>query len=332
VRDSLRVSAVVRTVAGGEAVVSAPAPGRFTGSVPPVGSRVAEGQPLGQIEPRLEGLDDVTTLEAAVTTRRLEVLEARNELARADLLVSERAVPARRLETARHELDTARAELRAAEARLESRLQTLTEGGSPAGRNAFVLRAPIAGTVIAADATPGAAYDAGAPLFRIVRTDLVVVEAQVPESDAPATTRIASAVAEMGRATEPYPLDVRAVRHAGRIDPETRALPVWLEVGNRSGRLLIGQTLTAALYSDEHQQRLAVPASAVLTDAGQTIVFVQAGGETFERRLVRTGPRDGDLVAVVAGLQPGDRVVTRAAYDVLLAAAMPARAAAGHVH
>lgn len=332
VRGTVRATAVIRAASGGEAVVSAPSPGRFTGTVPPLGSRVAEGQPLGQLEPRLENLDDVTTLEAEVAKLRLEVVEARNELARADLLVTARAVPARRFETARHDLDNARSDLRAAEARLESRLETLAQGGSAAGRNAFVLRAPLAGTLAAIDATPGASYEAGASLFRIVRTDPVLVEVQVPEGDAAAAIDVRDASIEIAAGAEPIALDIRAVRHAGRIDPETRALPVWLEVANRGQRLLLGQTVRALLHTGDRTQALAVPASAVVTDGGRSVVFVQTGGETFERRLVQAGARDGGLVAITAGLLPGDRVVTRGAYDVLLAAAMPARAADGHVH
>ncbi len=331
-RSVVRAPAVVRAVAGGEAVVSAPAAGRFVGLVPAAGARVTEGQPLGQIEPRLDGLADVSTLEADVTARRLQVVEARNEMARADLLVAARAVPARRFETARHELDVARAELRAAEARLESRSETLAQGGSGAGRNAFVLRSPIAGTVAAVQATPGAGYEAGAPLFRIVRTDPVIVEAQVGEREAPLATGIEGVALEVAGRREPQPLGIRAVRHAGVIDPSTHALPVWVEVANPGSRLLVGQTATAILYTSGRTRAIAVPASAILTDAGRPVVLVQTGGERFERRAVQIGARDGDRVAVTAGLRSGDRLVTRGAYDVLLAAAIPSRAAEGHVH
>jgi RND family efflux transporter MFP subunit len=316
---------------GGDVIVSTPSAGRFSGAVPEVGTHVVEGQPLGRLEPRLEGLEDVTSLEADVSKKRLEVVETRNELARADLLVTARAVPARRLETARHALDNARADLRAAEARLESRLETLAHGGSDAGRNAFVLRAPITGTLVRVDATPGAAYDAGAALFRIVRTDRVVVEAQIPEAEARQIARVTQIAIDAG-AAEPVSLTPRSVRRAGVIDLETRAMPVWFDVDNRGGQLLVNQSVTVLLHTGEPRQTLAVPASALLTDGGQTVAFVQTGGETFERRVVQTGERDGTFVAVRQGLHAGDRVVTRGAYEVLLAAALPAQPAGGHVH
>jgi len=48
---------------------------------------------------------------------------------------------------------------------------------------------------------------------------------------------------------------------------------------------------------------------------------VQTGGERFERRLVRTGLRDGEYVGIEDGLALGERVVSRGAYLAHLAAA-----------
>src|SRR5262245_59517566 len=54
VRLSLRAPATVDPLPGGEAVVSAPAAGRFLAAeLPSVGDRVTEGQVLGRLEPRL---------------------------------------------------------------------------------------------------------------------------------------------------------------------------------------------------------------------------------------------------------------------------------------
>jgi multidrug efflux pump subunit AcrA (membrane-fusion protein) len=55
-------------------------------------------------------------------------------------------------------------------------------------------------------------------------------------------------------------------------------------------------------------------------------------GERFSRRAVEVAARDGDWVGVKAGLMPGDRVVTRGAYEVQLASAAKGLPAEGHVH
>jgi multidrug efflux pump subunit AcrA (membrane-fusion protein) len=77
---------------------------------------------------------------------------------------------------------------------------------------------------------------------------------------------------------------------------------------------------------------LAVPRSAIVDDRGRDTLFVQTGGESFERRTVTVGARDGDLVEVTSGLQPGERIVTRGAHSVLLAGTSGAVPAHGHAH
>jgi cobalt-zinc-cadmium efflux system membrane fusion protein len=75
-----------------------------------------------------------------------------------------------------------------------------------------------------------------------------------------------------------------------------------------------------------------VPSAAVVDDAGRPIVFVQREGESFERRAVTVGIRSGGLVQVTEGLKPGERVVTKGAYLVRLAALSTTVPAHGHVH
>src|SRR6185503_6192009 len=67
VRSSVRVPAMVQPVTGGEAIVSAPAAGRFAAdSLIAIGATVRAGQALGRLEPRLTAGDDRATLDAEV--------------------------------------------------------------------------------------------------------------------------------------------------------------------------------------------------------------------------------------------------------------------------
>jgi multidrug efflux pump subunit AcrA (membrane-fusion protein) len=67
-------------------------------------------------------------------------------------------------------------------------------------------------------------------------------------------------------------------------------------------------------------------------EAGRPYVFVQEGGEKFARRFVEVSSREGGLVSIKSGVKPGDRVVTKGAYDVQLASAAKGLPAEGHVH
>jgi multidrug efflux pump subunit AcrA (membrane-fusion protein) len=222
--------------------------------------------------------------------------------------------------------------LTAARARLAQRDQVLGSGGSAASGNAFLLRAPIAGRVAEVTAALGASYDEGAALFRIVRTDRVELQAQIPPSDAPLSHAISALAFEVPGRAEPIDLKPDHVHDAGVIDPKTWALPVQIEVENTNGQLLIGQTGIAIIYTGKTTRIPVVPRDAVLMEAGRPYVFVQISGERFARRFIEIASRDGDVVGVKSGVAADERIVTRGAYDIQLASAAKGLPAEGHVH
>jgi len=330
----VRVAAAIAPLTGGDAIVSAPTDGRYiSNALPSIGDVVKADQELGRLEPRLAGGgDDRATLISAVTEAQAGVDAAKAEQTRAERLLDEKAVPARRVEDARRATTIAEARLTAAQARLAQRDDVRRSGGGGSSGNAFVLRAPIAGRVAEVSAALGASFDEGAPLFRIVRTDRLEVQAQVPSSQAPLPAHIAGLALEIPGRADPLELKPDHVHHAGVIDAKTRALLVQIEVDNPGGQLLVGQTGTAILYTGRTERLPAVPREAVLMEAGRPYVFVQIGGERFARRYVEIGPRDGNVIGLRSGVATGDRVVTRGAYEVQLASAAKGLPAEGHVH
>jgi membrane fusion protein, heavy metal efflux system len=333
-RRAIRVPAVVEPLTGGEAVVAAPAAGRFmSGSLPAVGTRVGAGQELGRLQPRssADGTDR-TTLAAAVSEAQAALEAARADLTRSERLLAERAVPSRRVEDAQRAVKVSEARLAAVEARLAQRDEALRTGGGSASGNSFVLRAPIAGVVAEVLAALGASYDEGAPLFRIVRTDRVELQVHVPASDAPLGLAVDEIAVEIPGRPDPLVVEADHMHYAGIIDPKTRALPVQFDVDNRGGQLLIGQTPTAILYTGSRERMITVPKEAVLREAGRPYLFVQTGGESFVRRYIEIATRERDVVGVRTGVKAGERVVTHGAYDVQLASAASGLPAEGHVH
>lgn len=332
-RGSIRVPATVHPLPGGEAVVAAPASGRFTADVLlSIGARVRAGQVLGRLEPRLSAGVDRATLEADVAEARAAVEASRSEQDRAERLLAERAVPARRVEDARRARVVAEARLRAAEARLAQRDETLRTGGGAIAGNAFALRAPIAGRLADVMATLGASYDEGVPLFRIVQTNRVELHVEVPAADVTVARQVTGLALEIPGITTPFALEPHHVHDSGVIDPATRALGLQMEIENPGEQLLVGQVGTAVLYRRDRQRVFAVPAGAVLMEAGRPYVFVQVGGEKFARRFIEIASRDGELVGIKSGVTSGERVVTRGAYEVHLASSASGLPAEGHVH
>jgi RND family efflux transporter MFP subunit len=333
VRTSIRAPATIHSLPGGEAVVAAPAAGRLVADVlPSIGDFVKAGQVLARLEPRLAAGVDRATLEADLAQARAAVEAARVEQSRAEQLLADRAVPARRAEDARRATVVAEAQLRAADARLAQRDETLRSGGGAAAGNAFALRAPISGRLSEVVATLGASYDEGAQLFRVVRTDRLELEVQVPASDVAVARQAAQVALEIPGLPKPLELDPHHVHHPGVIDARTRALPLQMEISNPGEQLLIGQVGTAVLYGRDRQRVPVMPSDAVLMEAGRPYVFVQEGGESFARRFIEIVSREGTLVGVKSGVKPGERVVIRGAYDVQLASAAKGLPAEGHVH
>lgn len=332
-RSSVKVPASIEPLSGGEAIVTAPASGRFTAAaLVAIGTTVRAGQVLGRLEPRLAGADDRATLAADVAQAQVTLDAARAEQTRAERLLADRAVPARRVEDARRTVATAEARLHAAEARLAQRDETLRSGGGAASGNAFTVRAPIGGRVADVLATLGASYAEGAQLFRIVRTDRVELRAQIPAKDVTVARGLHDVAFEIPGAGDPMPLRTTHMHDAGVIDEKTGALPIQFDVDNRDGKLLVGQSGTAVLLGERRVEMPAVPKAAVLFEAGRPYVFVQIGGERFARRYVEVAVTDGDYVGLKNGVALGDRVVTRGAYEVQLASAAKGLPAEGHVH
>ena len=332
-RMSVRAPATVHALPGGEAIVAAPAAGRLQSDVLlSIGDRVRSGQVLAFLEPRLAVGPDRATLAADVAEAHAALEAAHVEKSRADGLLAERAVPARRVEDAQRAVTVAEARLKAAEARLAQRDETLRTGGGAAAGNAFALRAPINGRLAEVMGTLGASYDEGASLFRVVRTDRVELELQVPSADVAVARRATALALEIPGMPRPLELEPHHVHDAGVIDATTRALPLNMEIDNPGEQLLIGQVGSAVLYTRDRTRLPSIPSAAVLMEAGRPYVFVQVGGEAFARRFIEIAARDGDLVGIRSGVKPGERVVTRGAYEVQLASAARGLPAEGHVH
>ena len=331
VRASLRVPAEVMARSGGETEVTVPFNGRMIAAgMPALGARVEKGEILASVLPPVSNPSDPAALELAKAEAVAVLSQARRDRERASRLVEAGAAPAKRLEEARTAEVTAQARLEAAEQRLKQyEVSRAAEGAD--GSSAFALRAPISGVTTETHASPGANLKAGETLFKIVDTDRVYVAAIVPEAELPGIRNLTGAELEIPGLERPRPTG-QLVSIGKVIDPATRTFPVIYEVDNRDGRIAIHQTLFVRLFLSGTRQSILVPESAIVDDGGRPVVFVQKEGESFQRRAVKTGLKQSGSVEIVEGLQPGERLVSRGAYLIRLAALSSQIPAHGHVH
>ena len=95
-----------------------------------------------------------------------------------------------------------------------------------------------------------------------------------------------------------------------RFDPTTRQMQIRIEFTNTGGRLRPEMLARAELPVGAKKAALLVPQEAVQQVNGQDAVFVRLSADHFVVRPIQAGESAQGMVRVVAGIQPGDQVVT----------------------
>lgn len=328
-REAIGATGTIRGRPDGEALLTAPASGQVqpAGKFPQLGQVVRKGDILAYLAPRLGGDTDIASLQADARKARIELDLAGRERSRMESLFKDEAVPEKRLLAARAGEASARAGFDAAQARLGQ------YGGRAGG---IPLRAPVSGTIADVRVAPGAFAQEGALLFHIADRRVLWLELRVPESAAARLVSPSGAAFHVEGIEQGFEIvpgkNGRLIATGGAVDAVTRTVPVLFEFAPADDRLRIGMAAKAQVFAGAAREAVAVPASAVVDENGMSMVFVMTSGESFERQPVRVGARDGDWIEVIEGLEPGQRVVSRGAWLVRLAATRSGEIGHGHAH
>lgn len=335
VRESVAATGTLRAPADGEAFLHAPSTGHLlaTGDgFPSVGMRVRKGQVLARLVPHLGSGSDLATLDLDVSKARTLHTRAKQERERVETLYAQEAVAEKRLQAARSEEEVARAELAAAQAR---RAHYSSAAPGRGEREGLALAAPIEGVIAEVKTAPGAFLAEGAPVLHIVDAKRIWLEARVAESDLGRLQAPDGAAFRIPGSERAWELDSgnsRLVATGAVVDAASRTVPLIFEVIKPEPVLKVGMAVQVQVFAGKAGEALTVPASAVLDENGIATVYVQSGGESFERRQIEAGVRDGDWIEVKGGVRAGERVVTRGAYLIKLAATRSEAVGHGHAH
>jgi len=331
-RASVQGYGTLRPRGDGVIEISATVSGRLAtsnGGFPVVGKRVDANDVLAWLAPRSSASADPASLDLAVTRARLGLETAKRDRIRLEQLLEKGAVSEKRVQDARQAESSATAEMKAAEQRMGQHRgqQSSRVAGS------IAVRAGLSGTVLAVHAAPGSFIEEGAPLFEVADLERLWLVVAVPAVHAAQVTSPKGVWFEVEGVEEPMSLGSESlVAVAGALDPKTRTLSVTYVVPNSERKLRPGMYARAHVVIADSRQAPAIPISAVVDDGGTDVVYVQADGETFERRVLRVGVRDRELVEIKGGLALGERVVSRGALTVKLASMSTALPAHGHAH
>ena len=338
IRPSFPVYATIRAADGGEARVNAPFAGRITPppkGFPEVGAEVEAGDILAYVSPSL-GASEVSRLRSEEQKSKVELARAERERDRIKGLVKQGAVPERRLQEAESEASLARIELEQSRARLRQFRNLANKGGDTTGRVA--VRSPIKGTITRRQALDGGFIMGGDALFELIDNASLWLVAHVPEANLANFTKPSGAWFSLDEQTtlevDTLTGEASLVSFSSVIDPVTRTAPLIFTLGPQKPdpRLRAGAFVKAHIWNGPEREALVVPSSALLEEKGVDVVYVMAGGERFERRIVKLGARDRGLVEILSGLSRGERVVTKGAYYVKLAGTSTGSVGHGHAH
>ena len=98
------------------------------------------------------------------------------------------------------------------------------------------------------------------------------------------------------------------------LKPETRTVPVRIEVPNPEGLLKTSMYADVVFNVGETAPVTAVPTNAVIDSGTRQVVLVAKGQGRFEPRAVKIGRRGDGHAEVVDGLKVGEEVVTSATF------------------
>lgn len=283
-----------------EASIHARASGYLKNWFVDIGDHVTNGQVLAEI--------DTPELDEQLAQAKAELDQSQAALALAKVTADRwvdllKTASVSEQETAEKTADYAvkKANVEADEANLE-RLEDLKRFDQ--------VTAPFTGTITARNTDIGQLIAAGSgpELFRLAQTDPLRVYVQVPQT-------LVHAIAPNQTAQLTFQelpgktFTAKVTRSAGAVDPVSRTLQVELEMPNPRNEILAGS------YAQVRFNESAAPH--VLTISDNALIFRSQGmqlavvGDDGKVHLhsIKLGRDFGNTVEVLAGIEPGDRVV-----------------------
>ena len=289
--NETRLTGRVESALDARTAISAIVGGRVEQVQVAPGSPVEAGQTLVVV---ISG--EAATLRANAEAAAAGAEAARLEYRRDSNLVEQGVV-------ARQELEASRARSLAADAVARAAQAQVVAAGAPDAQGRVAIVSPIAGVVGTVQVTPGGFVAAGGGVAEVsnpAQTELVFtappalaaqvisgsrIEVRSPSGDFEAVVLgVAANVREQGNATL-----IRARPVSGVLPPA-------------------GSPVTGVIVTDRQEDGLTVPADAVQTVDGRSVVFV-ATDEGFRATPVLAGRRAGGHVEILNGLDGSERIV-----------------------
>ena len=305
--------------------IYSPYTGRVTKLLVAPGDKVNSGQPLFVLEAAdsVQIQNDFIAALSGYNKARSQVNLTDTVEQRQHGLYDSKATSLREWQQAQADLTAARLDLQSAQTALEANRNRLriigkTDAEIDAFQHSMAISpetkvfAPLSGTVVQRKIGPGQYIAAGSgdPVLMIGDLSTVWLAAYVRESDAD-KVKVGQPVkftvlAQPGRV---YEAQIKYVDAS--IDPASRRRMVRAEISNTDGLLSPEMFATVKIVVGEDASTPAVPIGAVIYEGEAAHVWAVNDDRSVELRPVSLGLSNDRLIQVLAGLRPGEKIITK---------------------
>jgi RND family efflux transporter MFP subunit len=296
----------------------APAIGRvsFSSDVLTAGSAVKKGQVLMTISSA--GLTS-NNLSAEIQKAKADYEQAKSEYERKKELFDSKIVAKAEFEQVEQKYLVAK-----------TNYETLSSGYSSGGKQ---ITAPMNGFIKSIQAVNGGFANQGDALVTVTSHKSSLLEVLVSPKYSPELQNIQNIwyQPKAGSWSNLNEKGGKVISVGKEVESDQPLIAVYAEV-NEGVEMPEGSFTEAQLAVGTAIESLVVPVSCLMEDYGNYSVIVQLSGESFERRNVTLGKRNGSEVEIVNGLSDGEVVVTKGAYQVKMASMSGQAPAHGHAH
>ncbi|MFQ5716195.1 MAG: efflux RND transporter periplasmic adaptor subunit, partial [Nitrospinales bacterium] len=177
----------------------------------------------------------------------------------------------------------------------------------------YALKAPIDGRIIEKHITVGEAVKKGGKVFLLADLSNVWVNMTIPAKELKSVKpgqRVTVRSEQLGLESQGILTYMGSI-----INENTRSITGRAVIPNPRGNWRPGLFVSVELVEDERRVPVAVPAKAIQSMRGWSVVFVKYG-DLFEARPLELGETDGQWVEVLSGLAPGQQYVAEHSFTV----------------
>lgn len=284
---------------------------------PNPGSFVNKGTVLLNISPSADANSNIQKIKS-------DYLLAKSEYERVQNLFDRKAAAQKRLDESKFDFESKQASYNSLIDQIK-----FTDNG-------YAIVSPIDGYVENISVSLGSQITAGQELVTVINPTRLILKTNVPASkfeDANNSKDASFKIEGYEKELRISELNGRKISVSSSLNLENRTVPVYFEFSNPQNKIKVGMYAEVFIKTGERQQVISVSESAVIDEDGMHTVYIEVEGEAFEKRILKTGISEGGYIQVLEGLKEGERVVTKGAYQVRLAALSPESAIGqGHVH